>query len=462
LTTDDASAVTGMTFTEDGQLFFALEDVGLYSVKVTSFKNPKLVDMVTNVGTTYTRASDGEGGYTCTYGDDTYDEGSLVAPVRGVASYVRSVSKVIFAASDGGNEIQVYAVDGKDAASLGTIDLDESVDSFGNIGVFGGSYGDFTSGYIAIPNVIDASLNSTSLAVVDLGDLIVDFDSCLESSWTYEDQKDWDLIYPQCGLDNIQSPIDIDQSSRDLYTYRKGKYLPDLEIDETEDSASDVTLFNNGRFLEISGMNGNKLSGGGLFNDYYLDRAYIHWGSSEHTLNDKKYEGEIQFMFNKDTSSNANAFGTPTVGIAVLLSKGGKDKKSLAKIADAVKNDEVSNPDDSTTLSDFDWTDVLDKKAFKDFYTYQGLSTFPPCDESVTWFVGRYKNSMSNKQWKFFSKNLINDDGDKMKDAYRKTEDLGSRVVFNSYSTSLVKKNKDDDEDEGSLLEQYLAQQGSY
>jgi len=263
------------------------------------------------------------------------------------------------------------------------------------------------------------------------------------ASWDYSEssQKEWEETWPECGYKGGNSPIDIDKTSHNKYAYKKNKFLPNLELTELKEEF-DLTLLNNGHFLELSGMPESVLTGGPVLGEesYKLIGGELHWGKSEHQVNDKHAEGEMYFIFERD-SQEESTYNADFITLSVLLDVGSKDKKDLGSIVDEWES--LVEVNSVSTVAEVTLQSLLPDKKHKEFYMYDGHSSHPPCKAEMTYIVYRNKNKMSKKQFKKFEK-LENIGGEAMKKNYRKEQTLGNRVVVNSFSNGLDKGNKND------------------
>merc|ERR1712166_475559 len=234
------------------------------------------------------------------------------------------------------------------------------------------------------------------------------------ASWDYSEssQKEWEETWPECGYKGGNSPIDIDKTSHNKYAYKKNKFLPNLELTELKEEF-DLTLLNNGHFLELSGMPESVLTGGPVLGEesYKLIGGELHWGKSEHQVNDKHAEGEMYFIFERD-SQEESTYNADFITLSVLLDVGSKDKKDLGSIVDEWES--LVAVDSESTVAEVTLQSLLPDK-----------------------------NKMSKKQLKKFEK-LENIGGEAMKKNYRKEQTLGNRVVVNSFINGLDKGNKND------------------
>lgn len=217
--------------------------------------------------------------------------------------------------------------------------------------------------------------------------------------WGYNQEngpEKWSECFPEAG-GTRQSPIDIKPVDlKSISPNRKltWKYVPENTIDVTNPGYCWK--------VHVNGA-GSELTGGPLDGKYVLEQFHCHWGStnnegSEHTVNGKKFAGELHLVHWNSTkySSFAEAAKYPD-GLAVLgvFLKPGRKHFELDKIVDQLNliqhkgetakilvpvNPAALLPDDSG------------------YYTYQGSLTTPPCSECVIWIVFKEPVELSQEQ----------------------------------------------------------------
>lgn len=211
-------------------------------------------------------------------------------------------------------------------------------------------------------------------------------------------------------------------------------------VKETRDHT--FVMSNNGHFLELTLKNTDEaavLTEGPLNGRYSLARVIFHWYRSEHELNGKRQEGEVQFVFerdlgNTDTDVCPKGVSTYEHGLAiysVLLNRGDYSSE-MEKIVDLIPTVTAVG---ATAEVDLDLYHLLPSNWKKNFYTYQGSMTYPPCDESVTWFIAQRPIDVSSRQLKQL-RTLLGEDGTELKRTYRPAQKVKARSVFRSFSTT--------------------------
>ncbi|XP_059488827.1 carbonic anhydrase-like [Neocloeon triangulifer] len=175
------------------------------------------------------------------------------------------------------------------------------------------------------------------------------------------------------------------------------------------------------------------LTGGPLNSEYTLAQVHFHWGNtagsgSEHAINNFFFELEGHFVhYNTKYGSVAEALHHPD-GLAVVgvLFKGVESaNNNLNLIVDSLSK---IVPTDSQTLISGDamnWFKRYDKT--RNFFTYFGSLTTPPCSEVVTWIVLAEPYYIGNEQVKAFTE-LWSHEGP-LESNFRPLQELDGRVV---------------------------------
>jgi len=202
------------------------------------------------------------------------------------------------------------------------------------------------------------------------------------TAWSYEGElgpANWSKIndgWAKCGTGNRQSPIDL----RDGIKVN----LEQITFDYHPTSFSEV---NNGHTISVTVGGGNFITVGN--STYELQEFHFH-RPSEEKINGKGTEMVIHMV-------HKNVEGKIAI-VAVLLERG-QPHSLVQTIWDNLpleKNDTVSP---SIVI---DPIDALPEK--RDYFTYMGSLTEPPCSEGVLWMVFKQPRQASPAQMALFSR----------------------------------------------------------
>lgn len=224
-----------------------------------------------------------------------------------------------------------------------------------------------------------------------------------EHTWDYGESKGpshWAELsseFAPCKNGHRQSPIDIRNAQK--------ADLPPIVFDY---KPSSLHIIDNGHTIMINYSPGSFISVGGK--KYALKQFHFH-RPSEETIDGKGYEMGVHLV-------HAGEEGNLAV-VAVLLQKG-KDNPLVHELwKDLPKEKEKEEDLDSVQI---DATGLL--PAVRDYYTFSGSLTTPPCSENVTWFVLKHPVTVSTEEIEQFSKLYRHD--------ARPTQPLYGRVVLES------------------------------
>lgn len=152
------------------------------------------------------------------------------------------------------------------------------------------------------------------------------------------------------------------------------------------------------------------VNGGPLPADHTFELAEIqfHWGrnssrGSEHTVNNKAFPMELHLVhWNTTLYRNLSAATGRKFGIAIiaLFVQEGLDHDELHLYIENLH--EVQYKDRRHTISSFDPNCLLPDPSLRDYWTYEGSLTTPPCAENVMWILLRYPLMLSHKQMEEF------------------------------------------------------------
>lgn len=122
----------------------------------------------------------------------------------------------------------------------------------------------------------------------------------------------------------------------------------------------------------------------------YLAGWHIHT-PADHTVNGLRTRAELHLVHK---TSN----GIDRAIVAVLMDPGSENHTFIDQFPTELIKFNNSDPDKHVNVS-LNLNDVLQTaSAFKEFWTYEGSVTSPPCNEGVRWFVARPVLYMSNEQ----------------------------------------------------------------
>jgi carbonic anhydrase len=200
--------------------------------------------------------------------------------------------------------------------------------------------------------------------------------------WSYEGElgpANWSKInvdWAKCGTGNRQSPIDL----RDGIKVN----LEQISFDYHPSSFSEV---NNGHTIEVTVGSGNFITVGNTV--YELQQFHFH-RPSEEKINGKGTEMVIHLV-------HRSAEGKVAI-IAVLLERG-EPHRLMQTIWDNLPLEKQDVVSPSIVL---DPSDALPVR--REYFTYMGSLTEPPCTEGVLWMVFKQPMQASPAQMALFSR----------------------------------------------------------
>lgn len=171
----------------------------------------------------------------------------------------------------------------------------------------------------------------------------------------------------------MQSPINIEATHI--------APLPALDIHLTPGPA---TVKNNGYTLEVkSDIEGYiTLKAGTDTDDYTFEKMHLHT-PSEMQINGHSYPLAGHMVYRNKAGKQL---------VVATFFKIGNESKALAPLLAALPR----HKGDSLTLGKFNATDLF--PAQRDYYTYEGSLTTPPCTEDIQWMVLKTPLTLSEEQ----------------------------------------------------------------
>ncbi len=201
----------------------------------------------------------------------------------------------------------------------------------------------------------------------------------------------------ECGS-HQQSPINIitKETKETDSNQLKFHYTPSTLINN---------VVNNGHSIQFNFDDGNTITFGGK--EYALKQLHFH-ESSEHTINGIRYPIEIHLVH---VSSDNK------IAVVGILGYEGDASQQFSYLTHFLP---LKPKETQFVHHKFNLSDILPKQ--KDYYTYSGSLTTPPCSEHVNWIVFQHPISLSLEQVEKIHKNMPDHN-------YRPTQPLNGRTV---------------------------------
>ncbi|XP_007535408.2 carbonic anhydrase 3 [Erinaceus europaeus] len=206
----------------------------------------------------------------------------------------------------------------------------------------------------------------------------------------------WHELYPSAKGNN-QSPIEL--NTKDI------KHDPLLlPWSVSYDPGSAKTILNNGKTCRVvfdDTYDRSMLRGGPLTGPYRLRQFHLHWGSSddhgsEHIVDGVKYAAELHLVhWNPKYNTFGESLKQPD-GIAVIgiFLKIGHEKGEFQLFLDAL--DKVKTKGKEAPFTNFDPSSLF--PACRDYWSYHGSFTTPPCEECIVWILLKEPLTVSSDQ----------------------------------------------------------------
>jgi carbonic anhydrase len=200
--------------------------------------------------------------------------------------------------------------------------------------------------------------------------------------WTYEGETGplkWGKLNPawaKCDSGNRQSPIDI----------RDGIKV-DLEPVVFEYAASAFNVVNNGHTVQVNVAPGNRFTLTGR--TYELQQFHFHRPAEEKV--DGKGFDMVAHLVHKDEEGR--------LAVIAVLIEGGTQHAGIQTVWN---NLPLEKNEPLVPVINFDPSLMLPQR--RDYYTYMGSLTTPPCSESVLWIVMKEPIQASKQQLDIFAR----------------------------------------------------------
>ncbi|XP_025115129.1 LOW QUALITY PROTEIN: carbonic anhydrase-related protein-like [Pomacea canaliculata] len=259
-----------------------------------------------------------------------------------------------------------------------------------------------------------------------------------------QEHADWGLYFPE-ATGSRQSPIDLVSCDA-----RYEELLANTPLQFSYFTSRETDILNNGYTLVVFPRAKQAMSGGPLPRgmEYELAEMRFHWGrengrGSEHTVNSKAFPMEVQFVHwnTRLYESFEAAVGRPNgIVIVSLFTQLGREHHGLKLITDNLEDVQYKGRQ-KTMTAPFNPGSFMPDPMLRDYWTYEGSLTTPPCSENVTWILMRYPLMVSYQQMEEFRRLKTHNRGEQprpgddgtMADNFRPTQPLNGRVVRASF-----------------------------
>lgn len=257
--------------------------------------------------------------------------------------------------------------------------------------------------------------------------------------WGYSEEDGphtWAVNYP-LAAGKAQSPINIVRTSAE---YDKDLEDTPLQFQYTGDDG--YTVVNTGESFKVDLKHNSELEGGPLTGCYRLEQFHFHWGSdddrgSEHTIDGKAYAAELHLVhwnFTKYNSFSAAVSRPDGLAVVGVMIQAGEENQGFKELEDTLKLVKVGGQSCKIPKR-FNPSNLLPEDT-RDFWTYHGSLTTPPCYESVQWIVLKEPVQYSSKQLqalRSLKKSIF--DNECIQNNFRPPVPVGIRKVRASFSS---------------------------
>nr|XP_034338784.1 carbonic anhydrase-related protein isoform X2 [Crassostrea gigas]XP_034338785.1 carbonic anhydrase-related protein isoform X2 [Crassostrea gigas] len=233
--------------------------------------------------------------------------------------------------------------------------------------------------------------------------------------YMYARASEWEENYP-AAAGQFQSPINLvsNDAKFDPALLQKPlsiNYFTSRETDVLNDGHN-VIIYPKYRGVETSlrldPSARSVISGGPLppGSEYELSDVRFHWGrystrGSEHKVNGKAFPMEVQLVhWNASLFQNyEDAIGKENgICIMSLFVQIGKENACIRALFPDTLAEIAYKGRQKTTNAPFNPVGLLPDPDLRDYWTYEGSLTMPPCYEGVTWILFRYPMMISADQ----------------------------------------------------------------
>jgi len=274
--------------------------------------------------------------------------------------------------------------------------------------------------------------NKALLVIVFVGLVCLVASQSLNPSVSYSKSgADWTGT---CQTGKSQSPIDVyEGTSKKVSINDKdgSKYAVEMHYHRIKTDAcgnNNVTFVNNGNDIEINGDIGYVEFGGceACGTNKYQAKKLVFRSPSEHTVDGKNMDMELQILHQKEGSSGNKDLLMVSVLFQLKSTPGGNPFLESIEWGQSPTNSGAQHVIKSCV--------DLNRISYSledDYYAYSGSLTAPPCDENVPWLVMTKTQGISTSELSVIAnafknnKNFAGGQGDN-----RKVQPLNGRTVY--------------------------------
>ncbi|XP_045534970.1 carbonic anhydrase 1 [Papilio machaon] len=246
--------------------------------------------------------------------------------------------------------------------------------------------------------------------------------------WDYKNQNDWGKTFPECG-GRSQSPVDLP-----LQGFVKAKGGRRLLFTNYNLYPKKITVKNDGKRVVLFGhWDRNRMPlvyGGAAHSRRYIFHSLSFMWPSEHTIGGLQFPMESQALHisaeygsMKEALDAAPSDPQAFLGIVNIYKFGDHTQKGLREVLRVLRRQSTFNV--SATVHPLSYF----VPRFKDYASYQGSLTSPPCTESVLWLV-RARSLPVQREAITAAQKLKSPYGDTQSFAVRLTQPLNDRKIF--------------------------------
>ncbi|XP_033215444.1 putative carbonic anhydrase 3 [Belonocnema kinseyi] len=220
------------------------------------------------------------------------------------------------------------------------------------------------------------------------------------NAWNYKDAKKWGNKYKKCK-GRHQSPILLNPAGSPPFS----NFKKTIRLTDFNKLPDKLTIKNTGRTVEMKAEwtgEAPKCYGGPLDGKYVFEKVTFHWAqkkwiafeASPNAEQDRMtYDMEMKMFFYKEHLKSFEKAESKKGGL-VVFSMGLTVFREGYGIAEPLfdnlekKINKVRSPNSTAEITPFRFASIFDKPSrMLPFYYYEGSLDYPPCSESVSWFI---------------------------------------------------------------------------